>query len=211
MATNNSQNSEYANNADGAQIAGGTVKRILKWLGANITITGSGSNTYSFPASSDTLLGRDSTDTVTNKTIDGDNNTLQDIASSALKQAFFKGRYQSDNSNSIASSDQSGLTVQFGWAQIIGDGTGTLNDSITFPTAFSSVLFYHLSPLGQKSTAGAAADITGFNAAGLGTGNVFSVSGIVSTTGITAALRSQGNNFTNSRYHGWSWIAIGTI
>lgn len=69
MANQNSANQDYQNNADGAQIAGGTTKRILKWLGANITITGSGSNTHTFPSSSDTLVGRDSTDTLTNKTL----------------------------------------------------------------------------------------------------------------------------------------------
>jgi hypothetical protein len=84
----NSSNQDYQNNADGAQIAGGTVKRILKWLGANITLTGSGSNTYSFPVSSDTLLGRDSTDTVTNKTIDGDDNTISNIRPSSRIGGF---------------------------------------------------------------------------------------------------------------------------
>lgn len=82
--TQNSSNQDYQNNADGAQIAGGTVKRILKWLGANITLTGSGTNTYTFPASSDTLLGRDSTDTVTGKSMSGSSNTFSNIPASAL-------------------------------------------------------------------------------------------------------------------------------
>lgn len=91
MANNNSANQDYQNNSDGAQIGGGATKRILKWLGADITLTGSGSNTYTFPSTTDTLLGRNSTDTITNKTIDGDDNTLQDIASPSLKStvAFY--------------------------------------------------------------------------------------------------------------------------
>lgn len=69
MANNNSANQDYQNNADGAQLGGGVVKRVLKWLGADITLTGSGSNTYTMPASTDTLVGRASTDTLTNKTL----------------------------------------------------------------------------------------------------------------------------------------------
>jgi len=67
--TQNSSNQDYQNNADGAQLGGGVTKRILKWLGANITITGSGTNTYTMPSSTDTLVGRASTDTLTNKTL----------------------------------------------------------------------------------------------------------------------------------------------
>ncbi len=37
--------------------------------GADITVVGSGTNTYTFPSASDTLVGRASTDTLTNKTL----------------------------------------------------------------------------------------------------------------------------------------------
>lgn len=56
-------------NADGGQLdAGSTSSRILKWLGAAVTFTGSGTNTQTMPSSSQTLVGRTSTDTLTNKT-----------------------------------------------------------------------------------------------------------------------------------------------
>src|SRR3990167_8165517 len=55
------------NNADGGQVSLGTVARILKWLGADITITGSGTATYTFPAATDDVVGRTAIQTVTNK------------------------------------------------------------------------------------------------------------------------------------------------
>lgn len=69
MTTNNSQNSQYANNADGFTLGGGTTTRSLTVTGGNVTVTGAGSNTYTMPAASDTLVGRASTDTLTNKTL----------------------------------------------------------------------------------------------------------------------------------------------
>lgn len=44
-------------NADGFQLAGGTASRTAIFTGANMTFTGAGANTYTFPASSCTLLG----------------------------------------------------------------------------------------------------------------------------------------------------------
>lgn len=67
MPTQNASNQEYTNNADGFTLSGGTTKRDLIVTGADITLTGSGSNTYTYPSSSDTLVGRTSTDTLTNK------------------------------------------------------------------------------------------------------------------------------------------------
>lgn len=69
MAKNNAVNLDITNESDGVTLQGGVVARFLKWLGANITITGSGSNTYTFPSATDTLVGRTSTDTLTNKTL----------------------------------------------------------------------------------------------------------------------------------------------
>ncbi len=55
---------------DGAELRGGVNdERLLKWLGSDITITGTGSEIYTFPLATDTLVGRISTDTLQNKTI----------------------------------------------------------------------------------------------------------------------------------------------
>ena len=76
MAKNSAVNLDITNNADGYDISGGTTKRKLTVTGADVTLTGSGSNTYTFPSATDTLVGRDSTDTLTNKTIAGTSNTI---------------------------------------------------------------------------------------------------------------------------------------
>lgn len=68
-ATNTAINLSTTNNADGFDVAGGTTKRKITVTGADITLTGSGTNTYTFPAASGTLVSRDSTDTLTNKTL----------------------------------------------------------------------------------------------------------------------------------------------
>ena len=74
--TQNSNNQDYSNETDGFILGGGTTKRDLTVTGADITLTGSGANTYTFPASTDTLVGRDSTDTLTNKTLTSGTNTF---------------------------------------------------------------------------------------------------------------------------------------
>lgn len=80
MATQNKNTAgtgvEIDINADGVSIIGGTIARLLKWLGSDITITGSGANTYTFPASTSTLASLTLTETFTGKTISDASNTI---------------------------------------------------------------------------------------------------------------------------------------
>lgn len=69
MAKRNSANQDFTNNADGWDQSGGTTSRKLTVTGADVAITGSGTNTYTFPSAADTLVGRASTDTLTNKRV----------------------------------------------------------------------------------------------------------------------------------------------
>lgn len=69
MAQQNSSNQKYNNNADGWDLTGGTTPRKLTTIGADIILTGSGTNVYTFPASTSTIASLALTETLTNKTL----------------------------------------------------------------------------------------------------------------------------------------------
>ena len=72
MSKRNATGIASTNNADGFDISGGTTERKLTVTGADITATGSGTNTYTFPTTSTTLAGLGTTQTFTgDKTFDG--------------------------------------------------------------------------------------------------------------------------------------------
>lgn len=62
MAKRNSVNLDITNNADGFDISGGTTPRKLTVTGGDVTVTGSGSATITFPSSSGTLYATGNTD-----------------------------------------------------------------------------------------------------------------------------------------------------
>lgn len=69
MAKRNSGNQDYTNNNDGWDLTGGVTRRKLSVSGGDITMTGGGAATINFPTTNDTLVGRVTTDTLTNKNI----------------------------------------------------------------------------------------------------------------------------------------------
>lgn len=71
MATNSSVNLKITNNSDGYDVAGGTTARKLTITGADMTLTGSGTNVYTFPASTSTLASLALSEALTNKTYNG--------------------------------------------------------------------------------------------------------------------------------------------
>ncbi len=120
---------------------------------------------------------------------------------------FSQLRYQKDNAESITSSTEENLSVQFGWGQVVGSGAVQTQDAVTFPTAFDSILYVGVSGLGGKASA--IANIT----------DTIAVSEepvvqavVISTTGFTARLshNDESTIMSNSRRFAYSWIAIGT-
>lgn len=70
MGKQTSVNLDITDNADGFDVSGGnTSRRKLTVTGNDITVTGSGSGTMTFPASAQTLVGRTSVDDMTNKRV----------------------------------------------------------------------------------------------------------------------------------------------
>lgn len=88
-------------NTDGLDISGGITSRKLTLSGGDISIAGGGTNTMTIPAASDTLVGRASTDTLTNKSISGATNTLASISSDSLNQHYAVGTISGSASGSV--------------------------------------------------------------------------------------------------------------
>lgn len=146
-----------------------------------------------------------STDTLTNKTLTTP--TIAQINNSSEPGVKLQLRTQTDNSNSIASATTAGLIIQQGWIQIIGDGTGTIEDTVTFPTAFTTVMGVMIGLAGVKaSVASSVTDLTTAMAGGVGWS---AASSSVTTTNFLLTIARNTGNFTATSYYGASWIAWG--
>jgi hypothetical protein len=112
-----------------------------KTLGTTNTITGAkaasfsnvaGDATISLPTTTDTLVGRATSDTLTNKTIDGDDNTIQDLALAAFKTA-------APNAYKLLQRSSSGAVAEAGTdAVLLPSGTTAQR-----PTASESMARYN--------------------------------------------------------------------
>ena len=65
MVNNSSVNLDINNNADGYDISGGTTKRKLTIKDGDVEISGSGTAVITFPSTSTTIVGEDTTNTLT--------------------------------------------------------------------------------------------------------------------------------------------------
>lgn len=175
MAENNSSNQNYKNNADGFYLSGGTTPRKLTLSGGDVAIAGSGSAVLTFPSTTDTIVGRATTDTLTNKTLTSSTNVLGGVTltlgSDANGDTYYRG---------------SGVLTR------VAKGTAgqvyTMNSGATAPewqtpsTPFSA--YYQ--------TATDFGDTNRFNQNATGTGaNTFAAFGVRISTGATAASYSD--------------------
>lgn len=88
-----------------------------KTLTAPVISTITNTGTLTLPTSTDTLVGRATTDTLTNKSIDGDTNTISDLALTTLKTTA--------NLNVFLQRDGSGIVVDSAKSVPTGDVIGT--------------------------------------------------------------------------------------
>jgi len=142
--------------------------------------------------------------TLSNKTIASP--TIAQINNSSAPGVKLQRRTQTDDSNSIANATTAGVITQMGWGQVQGSGSINTTDTVTFPTAFTTVLGVQISILGYK-TPSAATSITAM------TGNfgaIYSAAAHdISTTQFTAEIIRGSSTMSASVYFGYSWIAWG--
>ncbi len=96
--------------------------------------------------------------------------------------------------------------IQFGWNQLIGDGTAEIEGTVVFPTAFGTALFILAGAIGANVGA-AAADITGLDT--VHSPSAFVETQDLTTTGFNYKLSLSSGTFGSSDYHAMSWIVIG--
>ena len=149
---------------------------------------------------------RAATATLTNKTLTTP--TIAQINNSTAPGVKLQLRTQTDNSNSIASATTAGVFVQYGWGQIVGNDTSGLSETVTFPTAFTTVLGVSIS-FGGVKTGSSAATITALDISLAGASGPHAVWSSVTTSGFTANLARVAGSFSSSNFHGYSWVAWG--
>lgn len=97
--------------------------------------------------------------------------------------------------------------IQRGTGWIIGNGTASITQSVSFPVTFtSSAVTVVATPMGGVGSPSSEAS---FNAPG---GVVICAGvGSISSAGFTIELNRATGNYSGSTYYGYNWIAIGTI
>lgn len=114
-------------------------------------------------------------------------------------------RFQSDTTNST----QQNVEAQAGWGYLPGTGTNATTETVTLPTAFTTILSVHLTPLGVSSGSNPAAitDLTGEH------GNdvvMFAASDITTSSFLVGLTAQNARNLAASTVrYGYSWIAYG--
>lgn len=130
------------------------------------------------------------------------------VTSQKLAEAYVRGRLQTDANNSIANSQPTGITEQFGWGQRIGVAATVMSETVTFPVAFTTLYSLQVTFLGATGADSIPAvsmvdfEMTGVSAATEVNNPTLS--------GFTVIL-TQSSNFNTSRYYGFSWTAKGII
>ncbi len=136
MATNNSGNIRFVNAADGFTLGGGTTVRSLGVTGADMTFTGSGTATITFPSSTATLATLALAETLSNKTLtapkfadlgfladaNGNELLILDTVTSAVNELTLANAATAGNPTITASGGDANVGID-----VVLKGTGTFN------------------------------------------------------------------------------------
>lgn len=120
-------------------------KTLIQPVIASISNTG----TITLPTSTDTLVGRATSDTLTNKTIDADANTLSNIEDADIKvgAAISRAKLASGSANHVLINDGSGVMSSAASLSVSKGGTGAQTATAAFdglaPTTTRGDLIYH--------------------------------------------------------------------
>jgi hypothetical protein len=144
----------------------------------------------------------------------GNNDALNALNASSVEKALLKlgtddilrlsqMRFQLDTTNST----QENVIMQAGWGWKIGDGTNSIAETVTFPTAITTVLTVIPGLLGTLGSDPAAiGDLTSGLPGAIG----WSVSADdIATTGFTVTMSRNTGTFSAGTRYGYSWIAFG--
>lgn len=180
MARQNSANQQFTNNADGYSLAGGTTARTMTVVGADVTITGSGTATFTYPTTSDTLAGLGTAQTFT--------------AAQTFSLATVMNGGATMNATTITTDTTTGLKIGGSTSQLLGFfGVTPLSQR-----AATTDLGVVLSSLGLRAT-GTAYTIT--------TSGAVSFTG---TTGTSTLTNSSSGSFTGSATAGVGGLSFTT-
>lgn len=125
------------------------------------------------------------------------------VTSDKLVEAFFRGRYQSDATNSAPT----GLIVQYGWGSLRGPGNATnTTKAVTFPQPFSGIPVVIASYAGGSSSP--IASLSDATTTGSNTSNRTGGASAITATGFNAVIADSAT-LSTSVYHAYTWIAIG--
>lgn len=130
------------------------------------------------------------------------------VTAAKLAEAFLRGRYQDGAGTNTA---PTGLTLQQGWNYMVGDGSADINETITFPAAFSAAPIVFVQYIGQRNTADGTPTGPAWFTGGTTAVGQTQVNNIT-TTNFVHYLRVEGGASTSASVnYGYTWLAIGTV
>lgn len=175
MARNTSINLDSNPQADGFIIGGGTTKRTATFTGANMTFTGSGTNVFTFPGATSTLLGISATATAGSIIFAGSTLMAEDNAN----------LYWDDTNNTLGVGTTRTGAISGTNPRLRVKGSGTTSSTSSFEVQNSSSTIFFVRDDGLVTTTGISV-VTKAHTSGV----------VTLTDGATPALdASLGNTF----------------